>query len=56
MNQIYEAWVVHDDSGETYGSYDYRNGGFEAAVYVAAFLSESESGIYSIAQVKGSKG
>ena len=55
MNQIYEAWIVHDDSGETYGSYDYRNGSFEAAIYVAASLSESEPRIYSVVQVKGSK-
>ncbi len=56
MNKNYEAWIVHDDSGETYGSYDYRNGGFENAVYVAAYLNENCSGIYSIVQVKGLKG
>lgn len=55
MNRNYEAWVIHDDSGETYGSHDYRNGGFEAAVYVTAYLNENCPGIYSFVQVRGSK-
>lgn len=56
MNRVYEAWIIHDDSGETYGSYDWRNGGFDNAVYICSYLNENNPGIYSFVQVLGTKG
>ena len=55
MSRVYESWIIHDDSGETHGCYDWRNGGAYGAAYACAWLNENFLEIYSMVVISGKK-